>query len=738
MRFTRTLILCVVFALLCVPGAAQDPGPANTVSAFLSAWSAKDMVAMWNLLSYESQIAYPQDVFINRYTVANTAMSFESLTHTVKSTKIQGLTAAVEYDVVITTSTFGLINDPNRTMRLVNREGRWGVAWSSMDIFAELPSIGELTSDGRLKPRAAIYDRNGDPIASSGTITTLYAVKQNMSGGQNYCKSLFASILRRPYAAFDQLFASYITDDADMYIGQMSQSDFLPWASELTNACGVWTLETDNRRAYYGSNAVAHAVGYLGQITAEQQADYVSRGYAIDDLIGQSGVERMFERTLAGTPDRVLRITEPGGTVLREFATTGGVNPTPVQMTIDRDLQLAVAQAMADAYDYAYGNWGNPVLSSEGSAIVLDVKTGEILALVSYPLFDPLLFDPALPQPNGRLAVLQTVVSDTRRPLRNHAIEDRYTPGSTYKLATAVAVMAEGLIAPGETFDCQYEWYGREFGDDRDVRTDWRNDEDKSEFPPAGIITPAQAIMASCNPFFYQYGALLFRQGGMPFKLAEYARALGLGPAYNVFGGTVPEAVAELDNPSAASLAISVSVGQRDVAIPPIQMAALVATIANGGTVYKPHIVKQVGGFDGTPVTQTFTPEVINTFDFDPAILEEVREGMCGATTDEFYGTAYIRFLDAPYVVCGKTGTAQTMQNAHAWFVSYAPADDPQIAVVVVNSLTLHGSQVSAPIARRIYDYYFGVEPRRVKEYPPWWNTDPFQPLVIPDGSTGG
>lgn len=732
MRVFKAIILCAMLATLCVPAGAQDGNPAAAVTAFLNAWSAKDSAAMWRTLSRTSQETYPQQVFENRYTVANSAMGLESLTFQVGSTYIQGITAAVSYDIVISSGMFGIIEDPGRTMRLVNENGRWGVAWSSMDIFKELPSVGELTSAGQLKPRGMIYDRNGQLIAGRGVIVTMYTSLQNMSD-QDGCKRIISNVTRRPYAAFDQLFSNRTFDNVFM-LGEVNQADYLAWQDALTATCGVNIAVERTTRTYYGNNAMSHVAGYVGQMSPEQQKDYVARGYSVGDVIGQSGVERMFERQLAGVPDRVLRITEPGGTVLREFASTGGKNPVPVQITVDRDLQIEVAQAMFDAYDYAYGNWGQPVLSSHGAAVVLDVRTGEILAMVSHPLFDPLLFDANSTEPAIRNALLGQVVSDTRQPLRNHAVEDNYSPGSIYKLVTAAAAMNEGITEPGEIFDCQYVWYGKEFKDEFPQRTDWRIDEDQSEFPPAGPITPAQAIMASCNPFFYQMGAELFNaQGNVQ---AKYARKMGLGSPYNIFGGTVREAASELDNPTATSIAINVAVGQGSVAVPPIQMAALVAAIANGGTVYKPYLIKQVGGLDGSDVIETFEPDVMNTLDFKPGVLEEIQEGMCGATADSFYGTAYIRFNNAPYTACGKTGTAQTAGNANAWFVAYAPAENPEIAVVVVATQTLHGSQVSAPITRRILDYYFNVPEK--EPYPTWWFTDSFQPLVIPEGSTGG
>lgn len=726
-RFKRLCALFIVLLPLVIPLYAQDDsGPIATVSTFLTAWGQRDSVTMYRQLARQSQEAYPEQVFVNRYTVANDALALSSLTFEIVDTHLQGVTAAVTYNVTIESSLFGQLVDNGRIMRLVNEGGRWGVAWSSMDIFAQLPSVAEITSTGQLPPRANIYDRDGELVAGRGTVITLYTSRQQMANEAD-CIALMARLTRRLSAAFERQFASYNIDTI-FNLGELNSEDYEANRDAISTTCGVNITLDRQTRTYYGNNAMSHVAGYTGQMSPEQASQYAVLGYNSGDLIGQAGVENVFERRLAGTSERVLQIVEPGGTVLRAFASQGGQDPVPVQMTIDRDLQRVLAQAMADAYDYAYPTWGG--VAADGAAIILDVKTGAILAMVSYPLFDPLLFDPTSPDPARRVELLTQVNQDERRPLINHVTQSRYTPGSVYKLVTAVAVLNEELVAPDEIFDCQLRWFGRSLGDEVESRPDWR---ETDEFPPAGPITPAQAIMASCNPFFWEFGARLYNQQGN--ELARYAERLGMGEPYNVFPGAI-EAAAELDNPASTSLAINNTVGQGSVSIPPIQLAVMTATIANGGTVYKPYIVKQVGGMDGTPIVESFEPQILNQIDFKPGVLEEIKEGMCGTTTEEDLGTAYSRFRDAPYWACGKTGTAQTARYPNAWFTVYAPADDPQIAITVVVSQSLEGSQVAAPIVRRVLDYYFNSTVPY--NYPDWWPQGPYVPLNIPVGSTGG
>jgi len=169
-------------------------------------------------------------------------------------------------------------------------------------------------------------------------------------------------------------------------------------------------------------------------------------------------------------------------------------------------------------------------------------------------------------------------------------------------------------------------------------------------------------------------------------------------------------------------------------------MAVATMGIGNGGTVYEPYLVKQVGGTDGAPVTYTGEPEVLNTLDFEPGVLETIQQGMCGVVTNRDLGTAFGRFnddlgwveFDAQYTLCGKTGTAQTAQYPNAWFVAYAPAENPQIVVTVMVEQSLEGSQVAAPIVRRILDRYFNVD---VAPFPDWWPIGPYVPLPVPEGN---
>lgn len=726
------LLVFVLVALIAAPVQAQT-SPQDVVRAFLDAWNQADYERMYGLIHEESREAIAQQVFINRYQQVQNVLALTGVEFSIQRTQLQGDSAAVHYDVVLLSSRFDRIEDPDRIMRLLNTPNGWRVAWSTMDIFDALAGNAAIRPQSQQSRRGSIYDRNGQVLAADGqTSVALYTARQRMPN-ENQCAALLANITRQPVLRYERRMAENLPETL-FFLAEMETSIYEANRDRLLSVCGVGQGNTDvatsrPHRMYFGGGAVAHVTGYIGPIPAESEAEYLARGYGSGDLVGLAGVERIYEEALAGRPESVLRIVEPGNTVLRELAGAPGTESAPVVLTIDRDLQLIVAQAMYDAYAYASGNWGAPGVSSGGAAVVLDVNTGAIRALVSYPMFEPTMFNPLSATPNPvRLATLQA----NSAALTNRATQEQFAPGSVFKIITGAAALNEGLVDPDDIFNCDLRWDGTSLGDTRESRPDWRV---VDQMEPAGPVTPALALAASCNPFYYEYGARLYQRG--PEKLAQYARMMGVGRSLGL--DALPEVPGRISTPSSATAAINEAVGQGDVAIPPIQMAVAAAAVANGGTVYRPYLVQQIGGYDGVPVSFTAEPTVLETWNFRPGVIESLRDGMCNAVSHPTLGTAYGRFfragqfgytdVDATFTACGKTGTAETARYPNAWFVVYAPAENPEIAIVVMVDQSREGSQIAAPIARRILDDYFG---QTRASFPDWWNLEPYVPLVRP------
>jgi penicillin-binding protein 2 len=277
--------------------------------------------------------------------------------------------------------------------------------------------------------------------------------------------------------------------------------------------------------------------------------------------------------------------------------------------------------------------------------VVIDVKSGAILALASFPTYNPTILNPDTFEEDSNLIV--SLTTDPRQPLFNKATQGQYFPGSTFKIVTTVAAANEGIIGRDEVFYCDLEWPGGElYGDVLAVRPDWRKTDG---LPPAGDVTIAQALTASCDPFFYEMGARLFQKD--PDLLVEYAQLLGLG---SEVGLPLEEAQGNLAPPRGIGDAINNAVGQGEVQIPPIQMAQMAAAIANGGTLYRAYLVERVGGADGAELSFQAQPEVIRTLDLKPGVIDIVKAGMCAVPIDENLGTAYRVFRTAPYTSCGK------------------------------------------------------------------------------------
>ena len=687
---------------------------------FLTAWNNQDIDAMYALLSPQSQEFYPIQVFQNRYTVAHQSLNFSGVRYEFKEIIEQGVTTAIQYDAFIQSSVYGEIEDPNRTIRLVNGEQGWRIAWTPMEILNGLTSTSRIQTDSRFPVRENILDRNGLPLVeSNGSIIVLSAVQQDMSNVDD-CIIFLARIMLRPIPSMRQLFALYV-GETFFTIGEIDRETYLANQQELSNTCAIF--ETDSgfskvreyqNRQYYGHGGAAHVTGYVGRVPVEEAQFWESRGYQASDIVGLDGIERAYNEQLAGRAQRFLRIVEPSGATLRELQSASGSPPQSVTLTIDRELQMVATRAFYDAFGYASNNWA--IFANGGAGIVMDARNGDILAMSSYPTFDPSMFNPESAYDQDELT---RILSDLRAPLRNKAIQEQYAPGSTFKVITTLAAANEGVFGLNEIFNCTLEWSGvQQYGDTLQTRYDWRFTDG---LEATGEITISGALTTSCDPFFYEMGAKLYQKS--PPTLVNYAQEFGLGSQTDIFP-QITEASGSLAVPRSVDVAINDAIGQGDVQATVLQMAQMVVGVVNNGTVYEPRLVKAVGN------TETET-QIANTVELPAEIYEIVHEAMCDVTTIPNFGTAEFVFGDAEYTVCGKTGTAQSGDDRppHAWFVAYAPRENPEIVIAVAVPNSREGSEVAAPITRRIMDHYFNAP---IKAFPEWWE-DEYIPLRTPD-----
>jgi penicillin-binding protein 2 len=685
----------------------------QVAQTFLKAWEGADYVTMYSLISPNSRDAYTEAEFAEEYENTGRQMTLTALqTNSINSLR-QGTTAAIMYEVTFQTEIFGDLVDSNRTLRLIETPDGWRIAWSRMDIFDELAEGASLQRVQTMPNRGNIYDRNGNVLVDqAGSSIVLYAVKQNMPG-ETRCIDYLSGLLRRERAEFETLFSQYYPETI-FKVGEVDPETYQREQSNLVTNCGIQADDTFTRptRRYFGELA-PHIIGYVARIQPEQVEEYQRKGYPEDALVGQMGIERSYEDYLAGTPGAELKIIAPTGEILRDLAQSSAEPGLSVYLTIDRELQEAVQNAFVEAYNFAAGTWART--SPGAAAIVMDVKTGEILAMVSYPGFNPGLFNPDYPGQN-QAEEIANLQNDRRTPLLNRATQSLHPAGSVFKIVSTAAGLDSGVYTADTGYQCTSVWSNP--SDALPERYDWTYELGFSH----GWVDFQHALTYSCDPYFWELSVHLNDKD--PNLLPNYAHMLGLGVPT---GQTdLVEDVGYIPNPEehfrrnatrwSLGEAANLVIGQGQMQITPLQIVRMVVAIANGGTLWTPQFVDKVQLIGEPPVLDT-QPTATTILDFDPSVFELIQEGMCQVTLDpsgtaRFIFEEWYRFQQTDVIVCGKTGTAQTGGESikpHAWFTAFAPQDDPEIAIVVIVENSCEGSEVAAPITRRIVEDYFGM-----------------------------
>jgi penicillin-binding protein 2 len=460
---------------------------------------------------------------------------------------------------------------------------------------------------------------------------------------------------------------------------------------------GVKVISVPRRSYPYGTLA-SHVVGFMNEVSADELRAKKEEGYRAGDLIGRTGIERQWEGYLRGRTGFQKIVVDRRGlpkTDIREI--TDGPTSQPavpgnhLVLTIDVDVQRLTERALRGP--------------AAAAAVVLDVDTGRVLAMVSKPGFDP-------NEMSGHLSpdAEQRILNDRYRPLRDKTLNETYFPGSTFKAVSALAALEDRLVTPEERIKCHgsYELGRRRF---RCTKTHLS-------------VALYDAIVQSCNVYFYELGA----RPGMMDRLAKYAADLGLGAPTGLGlngeeGGFLPTEEwyreQKRQNPKNEGFqvghALNAVIGQGSTRVTLVQMATLYAAIANGGKLWLPQIVDHVEAPDGQ-VLEEFPPRVRRELSVSAENLALVRQALVGVV-NESKGTAFkVRSKDIE--VAGKTGTAQVHgrrgdpaagyeANDHAWFVGFAPAGRPRIALAVLVEHGGHGGEVAAPLAMEIVNGYF-------------------------------
>lgn len=491
----------------------------------------------------------------------------------------------------------------------------------------------------------------------------------------------------------------------------ISEKSMLELNEKNSEFAGV-EIVSEPVRVYPLGKTASHIIGRIGQIE-ESELEGNEDIYDQNDIIGKAGIEYTFEKYLKGT-DGIKQIDmDVDGTTTGEYISKEAVSGSDIILTIDSKLQAVTEEALKNNIEkIASGGFGRSYPADAGAAVVMNVKTGEVLAMASYPDYDPSSFVNGIDTETWNY-----YINGDTKPLENKAISAMYSPGSTFKMATAIAGLQEGKITTTETI--------RDTGVYKKYNSSWKCWNTSGH----GRIAVSDAIKKSCNYFFYELGDRL----GID-TLAKYAYYLGLGHKTGIelkgeiSGVLASNKIAEQENrvwnPGET---ISAAIGQSYNTFTPIQMAKYVSMVANRGKKLDVTIVKSIVNPDGSEVSrdeyenevhQKLGLEDDNTeeMSFDEKNIDAILEGMRGVTS-ESGGTAYSIFQGFNIEVGGKTGSAQTgvKDKTNAWFVGFAPFDDPEIAIVVFVRNGGHGNY-TAEVARDVIAQYFGMNTNQITE----------------------
>lgn len=466
---------------------------------------------------------------------------------------------------------------------------------------------------------------------------------------------------------------------------------------EIDNDSNLKNLEIDSLRSYPMGVKTAHILGYVGEISKEELDSPENKGYRPGDKVGRGGIEAVYEKFLKGIDGGEVIEVDSTGKKIRTLRETPPIPGSNLILSIDGDLQSVVFDQLKKGIDATHTALGNFANACCGAAVAMEPGTGQVLALVSYPSFDPLDLAPAL--------------VDLSAPLLNRAIAGTYPPGSTFKMISSFAGLSSGKINPSMEFEDTgvialgpytfANWYFSEYG--------------RKE----GLVNLIKAIQRSNDTYFYHLGEIVGEQA-----LADMSRKFNLGKQLGIdLPGEAPGVIGTEEwkkklfkEPWYPGDTLHTAIGQGFTLVTPLQIAAMTSTIAEDGKHFLPHLVSKITSPDGS---------IIKEFSYDPYIVPNlkpddikiVKQGM--ELVPKFGGTAW-PFFTFNLPTAGKTGTAEfgdPKNRTHAWYTSYAPTNQPTITLTVLVEAGGEGSTVAGAISKEIYRWYFSPDKTHLSSF---------------------
>jgi len=670
------------------------PDPRLTATTFLTDWQNEKYAEMYDMLTTVGQDAITKDKFIQRFVDVSVNLTLQKVNFEILQSITNPKSAQVAYRLTFKTAVMGDLSRDNITMNLSLDKNAWKVQWDDGLIMPELKGGNYLQIEYKVPARGDIYDRNGNVIAATADAVALGIVPGKIADNQESALvNLLVTLTGKTSQAIKEMYAN-AGPNSYVPVGETSAQDANDHADLINALNGNGLVATPyNTRYYFDGGVGPNVIGYVQPIYKEDLITYQRMGYSGGEKVGKAGLEKWAEDALAGQRGATLRVISPSG---QTVAILGQRDSKPADMiytTQDKQLQLLAQKA---------------ITGFTGAIVVMERDTGRILAIVSSPGYDPNLFDP---NNYNSYTGLSEMLKDPGTPLLNRATQGLYPLGSVFKIVMMSAALESGLYTKDTTYTC-----GSYFRELPGVTLeDWTVAHGQ---PPSGTLTLPEGLMRSCDPYFYHIGLDLYRQKGDQF-VTNIARGFGLGKATGV--DQIAEETGNMPDPVSEDDAVQESIGQGRILVTPLQVASFVAAVGNGGTLYRPQLVEKITTPDGVALT-SFNPVVDGKLPVSQDNLKLVQDAMRSVVANK-RGTAWSTFIGLDIPVYGKTGTAQNPHgDAHAWFAGYTNAgraDKPDIAVAVLVENAGEGSEIAAPIFRRVIEDYFYGRPSALY----WWES---------------
>ncbi|MCH6556285.1 MAG: hypothetical protein IH797_06750 [Chloroflexi bacterium] len=663
--------------------------PLETAQRFLDFWQEQEYGKMYELVSAEARASISKEEFVKRYNDIADEATITGIDYELGPNVVDDDTE-IPVSVTIHTSFFDDIDQAQRIILVreevtvsasagttPERREEWHLEWSPSLIFAELDDRSLVHFFTDTPRRGSILDRNGKELAVDASLPVIGFVPDLITDKEALISGL-ASALSMSEA---DVRAQVETDLPSYYFIPVTTLSYGTSVEALDKFYALSDLgvvvREETQRIYPNGDSAAHVLGYMAEVTAEQLEELAVKGYRAGDKIGAFGLEAQLDEVLAGEHGGTLATITPEGTIARTIAEKPVQAGKDVILTLDIDIQKATESSLGERV---------------GSIVVMDPRDNGVLALASYPRFNPQsLTDGLSNEEYNKLA------NDDRLPFLHRPLLATYPPGSTFKPITMAAGLEKGGVSAGETFPCVPVWEG--LGEDF-PKNNWQK-------VNRGYLTPAQGLMASCNPVFYEIALRLDLID--PDILPEFARGFGFGEFTGISGldeapGVVPDAQWKEENrgePWYSGDSVNMGIGQGFVLVTPLQIANAYSAIAGDGILRKPLLVKSIAEAGGA-AAQEFTAEEIDPLPISAATLAEIRNGLTLVIQNPG-GTSYSVFASSPLDVAGKSGTAEDLAFGanHVFFVAYANRSAPSVLTLVALEEGELSSTEAGPKARQ-------------------------------------